>query len=146
MSLPWRCEDAYREVVENHTDVTQKPNESRTSTGQIAFGLAIALLGVAMLTDERDGWGIYLPDGWWPWFVILFGVFRLIDPGQSGGRPRSRRAGAWLVSIGLWGLVSELRVFGFDYSTSWPLLIIFVGAAIVWRALERPAARRLREN
>jgi hypothetical protein len=146
MRLLSRRKDGYREPVENTMTVKQEPNESRTSIGQIAFGLAIILLGVAMLTDQRDGWGIYLPDGWWPVFVMLFGVFRLIDPGTTGGRQRSRRFGAWLVSVGLWGLISELRLFGFDYSTSWPLLIIFAGAVIVWRALERPAPCRLPEN
>jgi hypothetical protein len=146
MRLLRRREDGYREAVETTMTVNQASDAARTSTGQIVFGLAIALLGVAMLTDQRDGWGIHLPNGWWPVFVILFGVFRLIDPGTTAGRLRSRRFGAWLVSIGLWGLISEQRLVGFEYSTSWPLLIVFAGAAIVWRALEKPAPCRLREN
>jgi hypothetical protein len=44
------------------------------------------------------------------------------------------------VGVGLWGLISETRVFGFGYSTSWPLLVILAGVAIVWRAMEQPAS------
>jgi hypothetical protein len=123
----------------------QAPDQSPRATGRIVFGAAVILLGIAMLTEPREGWGIYLPDGWWPLFVILFGVARLVEPGQSHGRPRSR-SGVWLVSIGIWGLVSETRLFGFGYATSWPLLVILLGAVIVSRALRPPEARRLREN
>jgi hypothetical protein len=142
-----RCRgDAYRELVESGTMTEQAPDPAPRATGQIVFGAAVILLGIAMLTDPREGWGIYLPDGWWPLFVILFGVARLVDPGQSHGRPRSRSSGVWLVSIGIWGLISETRLFGFGYSTSWPLLVILLGAVIVSRALRPPEARRLREN
>lgn len=114
--------------------------------GTVLFGLGLALLGIAMLTDPRDGWGIYLPDGWWPVFVILFGIARLVDPGEEEGRPRSRRGGAWILGIGIWGLISETRILGFGYGTSWPLLIIVVGMAIVWKALERPVPDRREQD
>jgi hypothetical protein len=112
--------------------------------GRVFFGIGLALLGIAMLTDPRDHPGIYLPAGWWPVFVILFGMARLVDPGEREGKPRSRRAGAWILGIGIWGLVSETRLLGFGYGTSWPLLVILVGISIVWRALEQPASCRVR--
>ena len=114
--------------------------------GQVLFGLGLALLGIAMLTDPREGWEIYLPDGWWPIFVILFGIARLVDPGEAEGRPRSRRAGAWILAIGIWGLISETRLLGFGYGTSWPLLIVIFGLAIVWKALERPVPDRREQD
>lgn len=136
MRLPGGRDAAYRQGVESRAP-------SHRLNGTVLLGLALALLGIAMLTDPRDGWpGIYLPDGWWPAFAILFGVARLVDPGESEGRPRSRRAGAWILGIGIWGLVSETRLFGFGYATSWPLLLIVIGISVVWRALEQPASRR----
>jgi len=146
MRLHGRGDDAYRELVESGMMTQHAPNQCRSATGQIVFGVALILLGVAMFTDPRDSWGIYLPDGWWPVFVILFGVARLVDPCRVEGRPRSRSFGAWLVAIGLWGLISETRLFGFGYSSSWPLLVTLIGAAIVWRALRAPQPRRLRES
>jgi hypothetical protein len=47
-----------------------------------------------------------------------------------------------LTAVGVWGLISEARLFGFDYSTSWPLLIIAAGMIMVWRAFEDAAGGR----
>lgn len=112
--------------------------------GRVFFGVGLALLGIALLTDRRDPPGLYLPAGWWPVFVILFGLSRLVDPGDRDGQPRSRRGGAWLLGVGIWGLVSETRLLGFGYATSWPLLVVLVGISVVWRALEHPASCRVR--
>lgn len=112
--------------------------------GRVFFGVGLALLGIAMLTGRRDPPGLYLPSGWWPVFVILYGLARLFDPGESEGRPRSRRGGAWMLGLGIWGLVSETRLLGFGYATSWPLLVILVGITVVWRALDHPASCRVR--
>ena len=135
-SAAWR---AYRGAV----DATRP---AYRLNGQVLFGLGLALLGIAMLTDPREGRGIYLPDGWWPIFVILFGIARLVDPGVEEGRPRSRRRGAWILGIGIWGWISETRLFGFGYGASWPLLIIVLGLTIVWKALERPVAGRREQD
>ena len=41
------------------------------------------------------------------------------------------RRGAILVAVGLWLLVSTPGIGGFDYSDSWPLLLVFIGFALV---------------
>jgi hypothetical protein len=70
----------------------------------------------------------------------------MMVPGEHRGRPRTRRSGFWLLAVGAWGLISESEWFGFDYSTSWPLLIVALGINIVWKSLEAPPGRRLEEH
>jgi hypothetical protein len=115
--------------------------ETRRNNGRVLVGLLIIAAGLIMLAD-RTGWSaIHLSGRFWPLFPIGFGVLRLLDPPASRkGRTRSRRGGAWFIFIGLWFFVNEFHLFGLDYHTSWPLLIVGAGAGMVWRALEHPAA------
>lgn len=121
-----------------------------SDAGRIIVGLGLIALG-GLLLVQRNGWmdvdlsGRYL----WPFIVLAFGVARFADPGYHAGRRRSRRSGAWLLAIGLWGIVNEFHIAGFDYRTSWPLLIVATGLAVVWRSVEEPergAGRRIREQ
>jgi hypothetical protein len=122
-------------------------DEPQILSRHIFVGIAIILLGVAMLADRYDGWGLRLSVSWWPVLLLLLGGAKMIDPGSSEGCRRSRRGGAWLLAVGVWGLISEAGLFGLDYSTSWPLLVIASGAGIVWHALGRSAhPRRTQES
>jgi cell wall-active antibiotic response 4TMS protein YvqF len=40
------------------------------------------------------------------------------------------------VFVGCWALANEFALFGFDYGTSWPLVVIGAGVLVVWRALD----------
>jgi hypothetical protein len=114
----------------------------RVNNGRILAGIAVILAGLAMLADRTGFGGLHLSGRYWPLILIALGVLRLSDrPGTEGAR-RSVGSGLWLVYIGLWGLVSEFHLFGFDYRNSWPLLVVGAGVRIVWRALENPAGRR----
>lgn len=100
------------------------------------FGMALMLIGVAFLLDRFaivDVTGDY-----WPFILIFLGLVRLLFPSRSGQVVRSRRPGVLLLLIGLWGLVSEFHVWGFEYETSWPLLIVIWGLMLVWRSFEGP--------
>jgi hypothetical protein len=112
-------------------------HESAAGT-RVLFGLAIVLIGVAMLVERNATWGIQLNIRWWPLLLIFMGLARMAAPGERRGRTRSRRSGFWLLAIGAWGLISELELFGLDYSTSWPLVVVAFGMNMVWRSLENP--------
>ena len=100
----------------------------------LIWGLMFILFGVMILGPFRaeDAFS------YWPFTVILLGVIKLFDPPRSGRRLRSLRPGAWLVFIGLCGMVSEFHLFGFNYSNSWSLMIIGFGSMLVWRSFEGP--------
>ncbi len=119
----------------------QEPARAR-----ILLGLTIVLIGVAILLDQNDGWGIRLDVGWWPFVLIFIGVVRMVWPHECDGRRRSRRGGFWFLAVGVWGLIVETRLFGLDFRTSWPLLVIALGINIVWRSMETPPRRRIQEQ
>ena len=66
----------------------------------------------------------------WPLLVICIGLVHLVRPGS--GRPS-----IFLLLGGIWLQISTLELFGLDFSTSWPLAIIAVGASFVFESLLR---------
>ena len=106
-------------------------------TAQLMMGLVLILVGIALMLDRITILGI--EGRWWPFIPLALGAVKFIAPSASGrGTGSSRRSGAWLLFFGLWGLVNEFHLFGLDYATSWPLMIVGVGIMIVWRAFEGP--------
>ena len=110
---------------------------SRPRGGQVLVGLAIILVGLGFLAHRLDVWHVHLSLRMWPLVLLIMGGAKVID--------RNARSGLFLIYIGLWGLVSEFRLFGLGYESSWPLLIIGVGLNTVWRAVEDGRTRRVKE-
>lgn len=128
--------------METHEYAGDTPESNRT---RIAIGVMILLFGLIMLADTLGVAGIHMDGRYWPFILLVIGGFRLMDPPVRDGLRRSRRTGAWLLYIGVWGIVNEFHLFGLDYDTSWPLMIVGVGLAVIWRALdpdERPRSVR----
>lgn len=113
---------------------------------RVLLGLALMLLGAGFLAHRLDLWHVELSSHFWPFLPLLIGLVRVIDPPVRRGGHRSRRGGMWLIYVGIWGLISEFRLFGLDYHDSWPLLIIAAGLNIVWRSFEPRCARSTQEN
>jgi hypothetical protein len=42
--------------------------------------------------------------------------------------------------IGLWLYASVFQVFGLRFSTSWPLLLVGIGASMIWNAVIKRSA------
>jgi len=119
------------------------------SHGRVLVGMLIIAAGLMMLADQIGVSDVHLSGRFWPLFLIALGVVRLVEPRvHRDGRPRSRRTGAWFVFLGLWFLLNEFHLYGFDYQTSWPLLMVGAGVGMVWRAFEHPGGgcSRVRES
>ncbi len=111
----------------------------------VLFGVALVVLGALILVDRLAIFDLTLNN--WPIVIIALGLVKLIDPSCSRRVGRSRRPGAWLLFIGGWGIVSELHLLGWEYRTSWPLLVVGAGLMLVWRWYEGPdACERPRER
>ncbi|MCU1246580.1 MAG: transrane protein [Acidobacteria bacterium] len=95
----------------------------------IGFGVML-LLGRLGITDFGS-----LMHRFWPMFVIFLGVSRLF-------KRRSLWSGLWLITIGLWLQISTLGLFGLDFRSSWPLLLVALGAGMVVRTLVESARGR----
>jgi hypothetical protein len=123
-------------------DMPGHAGQPRIGQARVVFGLVVMLVGTLLLLDRLDWWGVRLP-GWgtvpfWPWILVVLGLARLGDRSTDGRRGvRGRRSAVWLLFIGAWGLLNEYRLFGLHYGHSWPILLIGVGALVVWRALDQ---------
>ncbi|CAN5810898.1 hypothetical protein BH18ACI5_BH18ACI5_17790 [soil metagenome] len=113
---------------------------------QVIIGLAIMLLGVSFLFERMDMWHVHLSRHLWPLFPLFFGIARLLEGPRRTRRDRHVRSGMWMINIGIWGLMTEFHVFGLDYDTSWPLLIIAAGINMVWKSFEGSRAGRVQSN
>lgn len=118
--------------------------DRESSSSRIAIGVMLMLFGLALLADRMGIAGIDIDGRYWPFILLVIGFFRFIDPGVRAGRPRSRRTGAWLLYIGCWGILNEFHLFGLDYDTSWPLMIVGAGLAVIWRAVDPDEVRPAR--
>ena len=117
--------------------------------GAVVGGAFLLVVGGTMFLDQR-GWG----DLSWrhligPACLIILGVLMLVDNGRFvfacrvGTRDSSKKmnlrkrggltGGLWLLGVGCWMLISQLHVFGLDYHTSWPLLVILSGTIMLVR-------------
>lgn len=73
-----------------------------------------------------------VPTGAAPVALLPLCLFAMTCAAASARSGRSDiRRGAILVSVGVWLLISSLGLGGLDYSTSWPLLLVFIGLALV---------------
>jgi hypothetical protein len=119
--------------------------------GPIVGGAVLLVVGLTMLLDN-DGLGFpSLRHAFGPLCLIVLGSLMLAENGglvygrrerlpDGTSRTNLRKGGGltgglWLVGVGCWMLVSQLHVFGLDYHTSWPLLIILSGTIMLVRGV-----------
>jgi hypothetical protein len=98
-------------------------------------GLILIAVGVAFLTGNFGG----IISHWWPMFIVLVGIPKLL-------RLRTLWQGLWLIAVGAWLQLVQLHAFGMTYRNSWPLMLILIGGAIALRALFDVAGGRRDES
>ena len=119
--------------------------------GPIVGGAVLLVLGLSMLLDNHGLGFLSLRHAIGPVCLIVLGSLMLAENGGLVYGRRERLAdgtsrmhlrkrggltgGLWLVGVGCWMLVSQLHVFGLDYGTSWPLLIILSGTIMLVRGV-----------
>ena len=136
----------YREAMDTGAPAREREIGERR-LDHILVGAAFIVVGMAVLADNADWLHLSVAARIGPFVLLGLGFVYLAVPGVVNGQRRSRRTAIWLLGIGAWGLVSEFRLLGLNYATSWPLLIITAGIGSVAKALEAPAApRRVGEN
>jgi Domain of unknown function (DUF5668) len=95
------------------------------------LGLVLVVVGSVLALDSA---GILRSAGlgtWWPLLLIGAGFVKVRQPREDG----QRAAGvAFLMLGGVLQLTSILAV-----SSSWPLLMVALGAFLLWRGVDRPA-------
>jgi hypothetical protein len=109
--------------------------EARPGYGGMMVGLVIVLVGIVLFLDQTGVLGWTPTWSFWPLLLVMMGLARFAQPRADGGRD-----GGWLIFIGLWLLLNEMRVL--RYRDSWPLFLVALGVHTMWKAVRRQAPQQ----
>jgi|GEM_PF-834144 len=111
--------------------------QRRLPLGKLMWGVILMTLGVLFTLHNTEYIDIGNIKQFWPFILIAMGIIRVIQPEFN----RQRSSGVWLLMIGSCFLIGSLGLFGLDYGSAWPLLIVAVGAGLIWESLSRQQRR-----
>lgn len=101
--------------------------QRRSTRSRFLWGVVLLVIGIVTLLANL---GVYIPaDFWefWPAIPFTIGAILMLWPGPA----RERLGGFWMLSIGIYGFISQFQLFGLHYGTSWPVLIVALGVYVV---------------
>ena len=102
---------------------------------QIFWGLLLVAAGLFLLLGRLGiadfSWTLRR---FWPLIVVIIGISKLFHR-------RSVWGGLWMITLGAWLQAVTLHYRGFTYESSWPLLLVILGAGIIVRSIVGPARR-----
>jgi len=111
----------------------------RLGRASVLVGSVLMIVGVLLLLERMQWWGVHLSVPLWPWLLIGLGLARLHVPRRW---MPGRSIGAWLVIVGIAALLNDARVLGVTDARAWPLLVLSAGAAWVWFTLRSSISTR----
>lgn len=113
-------------------------HDRRAPSAHLVFGILIIAVGVLFtldnlgLADASD----YLR--YWPVALIAIGLAKLFEAGARAG---SALGGLLFTAAGTWLLLDNLEIITVRLIDFWPVLLVVIGAVIVWQGLRRPRSR-----
>jgi len=106
------------------------------ATPRIIFGLILFTLGVLFLLDRLDLVEMGRLWDYWPLVFVGVGLGKAMQPVGAPGRA----TGGIFIVVGIWWLLANLDVVDHDPVEFWPVILILIGASMLWRAVD--SARR----
>ncbi len=101
----------------------------RIDGDQIFWGLLLIVAGTFLLLGRLGiadfSWTIRK---FWPLVVVIIGISKLFHRSSIWG-------GLWMITLGAWLQAVTLHFHGFTYESSWPLLLVILGAGIIVRTI-----------
>ncbi|MBC7684286.1 MAG: hypothetical protein H7176_03540 [Bdellovibrionales bacterium] len=108
-----------------------KNDSSRSIPSQVIVGALVLALGLAFLLDNLDIIDFNQAVSFWPVAFIVLGAAKLLDTNSPGGLVN----GCVLIGIGVVLMLHRLGYLYFGWSTIWPLILIMLGGALIYRAV-----------
>ncbi len=105
-------------------------DNSYRSSSRVVIGVAVMALGVLFTLDNLGAVQARAVLHWWPVLLVFYGLARLMGLGNARPRPIS---GTLFVLVGSWWLLHNLGVVNRGVFDFWPLLLVFLGVAIIRR-------------
>jgi hypothetical protein len=116
----------------NMQDKTQEGMSApRGVPGQIFIGVFVIGLGLMFLLDNLDIIDFHRISQYWPALVVLFGAVKLVDAES----PHERMVFGIITLIGVALLLNRLGLDFIRVRNIWPLVLIAVGVAVVYKAV-----------
>jgi hypothetical protein len=104
-----------------------EPTEMARTRGRLFWGILFVTVGVALLVDPYFDSVHLTVARLWPLIFIVLGIGKLTARGRAGSD------GSWLLVLGGWLLLNTLTDWG--YGQTWPVLIMFLGARLIWTSV-----------
>jgi hypothetical protein len=99
----------------------------KIDAGALTGGIVLITLGVLFLLSKLEIADFHhVIRLYWPVIIIIVGATKLFSRETIWG-------GLWMMAVGAWLQIAHLRLFGLTYRSSWPLLLIVLGAGLVLR-------------
>ncbi|HEX2059862.1 MAG TPA: DUF5668 domain-containing protein [Thermoanaerobaculia bacterium] len=102
---------------------------------RLILGLGILTFGILWMIDNLNVFDAGAIRQWWPVILIAIGAVRLLD------RTKSRAGSVILIVIGTLFVLDVADLIEFDSDDLVPLLIVAIGAKLVWDAFDRRGKR-----
>jgi predicted membrane protein len=103
----------------------------RGMTSQVLMGVLVIAIGLLFLLDNLDIIEVRHALAFWPLVFIFAGVAKLLDTTS----PNGYLVGLAGIGIGVTMILHRLGIIYFSWRTAWPLILIAVGAMVVYRAM-----------
>ena len=114
-----------------------RTDRSGIALSRVVFGLVVVAIGVLFTLDNLGLMHAGEVLRFWPVAFIAIGVTCFVDSCR-GGR---YLAGSIWIFAGVWLLLEEFDYVHIRLWDFWPLLLVIIGASILWRALSPSPAR-----
>lgn len=105
---------------------------------RLVLGIVAIILGILLTLENLGLLGLEDPWRLWPLALIGIGLSKIVQSRRGEGRGW----GIVLLAIGVWLLLQNLNVIRYDFWDFWPLLLVIIGANILWQAFSsKPAGK-----
>ena len=108
-----------------------KSESKRSIPSQILVGAFVVGIGLLFLLDNLNIFDFHRAVAFWPAAFILFGVIKLLDTKS----PNGVLVGVILIGAGAAMTINRLGFFHINMRALWPLVIMFIGGAVIYRAV-----------
>lgn len=115
----------------------RRDRTGRSVPSQLVLGLLVIAMGVLFLLDNLGILEFRRGLAFWPMVFVIAGVVKMVDTSSADGYA----AGLALVALGAVLMANRLGYLYLSFDTLWPLLLIGLGALVVFRALARRRTR-----
>jgi len=105
-------------------------SETNRISGAVATSLMVIAVGVLLLLNQIGAFPARYELSFWPILLVAFGAAKLLSS-QTG----DRHWGALLMLVGALFQLNDWGFIHFRFRDLWPLLIIAVGAMLLWNSL-----------